>query len=141
MRFIKGCVAAVLCTAACSNERVTTATGGESHTNPGAGGAATAAVPLEQDRPGLQQEATISDAQARAIALQRVPGGQIVEGELEEEGGRLVYEYEVRAADGRRVIEVQVDARTGAVLGADSEGDDADDGEDADGPEDDEPRR
>jgi uncharacterized membrane protein YkoI len=83
---------------------------------------------VQEDRPGLLAQATISDAKARLVVLQRVPGGRILEGELEEEGGRLLYSYEVRVANGRGVVEVEIDARTGAVVSEERDGDDEEEG-------------
>jgi hypothetical protein len=71
-------------------------------------------IALEEDSPGLMERATVADANARVIALQRMPGGSVVEAELEEEDGRLVYSYEIRVADGRGKVEI--DATTAAVL-------------------------
>jgi hypothetical protein len=71
-------------------------------------------IALEEDRPGLLGQARVTDANARVIALQRVPGGRVVEAELEEEDGRLVYSYEISVADGRSKVEI--DATTGAVV-------------------------
>lgn len=71
-------------------------------------------IALEEDSPGLLEQARISDANARVIALQRIPGGTVVEAELEEDDGRLVYSYEIRDAGGRGKVEI--DARTAAVL-------------------------
>jgi len=71
-------------------------------------------IALEEDSPGLSGQARVSDANARVLALQRVRGGKVVEAELEEERGRLVYSYEIRVSDGRGVVEI--DATTGAVV-------------------------
>jgi hypothetical protein len=128
-------LAATLFTAACSNAGVTAAT-----TTPERAAERTArisepqvastvaaigsgTIALEEDSPGLLVRARVTDANARVIALQRVPGGRIAEAELEEERGRLVYSYEIRVADGRGFVEI--DARTGAVLSEQrKEGDD-----------------
>jgi uncharacterized membrane protein YkoI len=91
------------------------------------GAIAAQAVALEEDRPGLLQQTRVTDANARVIALRQVPGGRIVEAELEEEGGQLVYEYEIRVADGRGLVEVAIDARTGAVLSEERDDSAADD--------------
>ena len=126
MRTLGLALTATLLTTACSNAGVTAAA-----TTPETTAAMTAQITerqvattvaaigrgtigLEEDRPGLLERARVTDANARVIALQRVPGGSIVEAELEEEGGRLVYSYEIRVADGRGIVEI--DARTGAVL-------------------------
>ena len=48
------------------------------------------------------------------IAAGRVPG-DVLEVELEDEHGRLIYDLKILAGNGR-VREVEIDARTGAVL-------------------------
>lgn len=47
--------------------------------------------------------------------------GRLLEVELEEDDGRLVYEVEV-LAEGGRVVELVYDARTGELLGAEGAG-------------------
>lgn len=49
-----------------------------------------------------------------AIATARVPG-DVLEVELEDEHGRLIYDLKILARNGR-VREVEIDAKTGAVL-------------------------
>lgn len=71
---------------------------------------------LEEDSPGLLAQATISDAAARAVALERFPGGQIVDAEIDQDAGRVVYKYEVRVASERRRVDVDIDAKTGAIV-------------------------
>lgn len=53
------------------------------------------------------------------IALGVVPG-EIIEVELEREDGRLVYEVDVLTSTGR-LRQVEIDARTGEVLGVEDE--------------------
>ncbi len=97
------------------------------------------AVELREATPGLLARATITLDAARATALERVSGA-IVEAELEEERGVLLYSFEVRQANGA-VSEVEIDAGSGAVLSVEEEDeadegradDDSDDGEDTDG--------
>lgn len=48
------------------------------------------------------------------IAQEKAPG-DVIKVKLSDEDGRLVYELKVLAASGR-VLEVELDARTGAVL-------------------------
>ncbi len=50
-----------------------------------------------------------------AVALGRYPGASLLEVELEEEDGRYVYELELLTAGGE-VRELEIDARSGAVL-------------------------
>ena len=94
---------------------------------------ATAAWKVQHDRNVLQERARISADDARATALAAVPGGKIVESELEEENGRLIYSFDIEAADGTH--DVEIDAITGQVLQSalESEDDDHDDDDRDDG--------
>ena len=77
--------------------------------------------------------ATISADEARAIALEAVGGGEVVETERDDEDGKQVWEVEVRA--GADEHDVDIDAVGGQVLSTESEvadQDDADADDDAD---------
>ena len=45
----------------------------------------------------------------------KVAPGEVLEVELEEDDGRMIYEIEILESSGR-VLEVEIDARAGAVL-------------------------
>lgn len=64
----------------------------------------------------LKAEAKIGEAEARATAMKQVPKGTIQSGELEREGGRLIYSFDIKVAGKRGIEEVNVDAMTGAVV-------------------------
>jgi uncharacterized membrane protein YkoI len=64
----------------------------------------------------LEAQAKISKADAQKIALEKVPGGTIKEGEIEQEKGRLIWSFDIATAGTKEITEVQVDAMTGAVL-------------------------
>jgi uncharacterized membrane protein YkoI len=100
---------------------------------------AMAPVALREERPGLLARARITEAEARSLALARVPAGRVVDAELEEEDGRLVYSYdlEVDGLPGR--MDVEIDAMTGEVLGVEHE--DEEDSEDDADPDESEDRR
>ncbi len=72
---------------------------------------------------GAHQEAQIPIEDARAAAVERVPG-QIVEEELEREDGRLIYSFHVETSDGRGAKEVNVDANDGRIVSVETEDDD-----------------
>src|SRR5688572_21533190 len=82
--------------------------------------------------------ATVTEEEAKAAATAAV-AGEVGEVDLDDEGGSLVYEVEVRAADGTET-DVLVDAGDGTVLlteaEAEAEGDD-DEGDDDEGDDDD----
>jgi uncharacterized membrane protein YkoI len=67
--------------------------------------------------PALQARAKIDCAAARKTALARLGGKglRVKSAELEEEGGKLVYSFDVARKGASGVDEVQVDAVTGAV--------------------------
>ena len=86
----------------------------------------------DDDSPEMQaklaKKAKISPEQARKIATDKVPG-TIVEEELERENGKLVYSIEIRDAN-QKVFDVEVDARTGAIVNVEEEFEDEEDEDD-----------
>jgi uncharacterized membrane protein YkoI len=80
-----------------------------------------AQVVLKEEKSGLLAQAKVTDATARAAALAKVPGGAIVEAEIEEEKGKLIYSYDIKIGGKDGLEEVTVDARTGAVLSVEHE--------------------
>ncbi len=91
---------------------------------------------ITEARPGLADRAGIPGDRALAIAAAEFPGGTVVEAEIEEEDGRLVYDIHVKV-DGDGEYEVLIDAMTGAVVDVELEDDD-DDADDEDDEDDDE---
>jgi len=64
----------------------------------------------------LHAEAKISEAQARTMALAKVPGGSISSSELEKEHGRLIWSFDIAQVGSKNITEVQVDAKTGKIV-------------------------
>ncbi|MFN8581801.1 MAG: PepSY domain-containing protein [Gemmatimonadaceae bacterium] len=60
--------------------------------------------------------ARISEDSARAIALAQVPGGRVIEAELEKEHGKLIWSFDVKVVGKSGVEEVQIDATSGALV-------------------------
>lgn len=86
---------------------------------------------MKEEREGLLARATYSAEAARQQALAAVPGGVIVESEIEEEDGRLVYCFEISVAGQKGVTEVEIDAVSGELISTEQEPeDDEDDGDD-----------
>ncbi|HEY0810404.1 MAG TPA: PepSY domain-containing protein [Longimicrobiales bacterium] len=83
---------------------------------------------VEEEQSGLLARATYSVEAARKQALAAVPGGVVVESEIEEEHGRLIYSFEIKVAGQDGVTEVEIDAMTGELIGTEHESDE-DDGE------------
>src|SRR6266540_4186512 len=65
----------------------------------------------------LMKEARVSMDSARAIALARVPGTTVKSGEIERENGRLIYSFDLETAGRSGIDEVNVNARTGKIVG------------------------
>ena len=58
---------------------------------------------------------------ARGTALGRIPG-EVVEEELEQENGRLVYSFEIRPTEaGVKLKEVHIDANDGTIVAVEDE--------------------
>ena len=66
----------------------------------------------------LRAEAKISMAAARKTALSLVPKGRVKSSELERENGRLLYSFDIATRGKSGIDEVQIDALTGAQIGA-----------------------
>jgi uncharacterized membrane protein YkoI len=64
----------------------------------------------------LQAQAKVTKAEAEKAALERVPNGTIKEGELEKEKGKLIWSFDMATPGTKEITEVQVDARSGAVI-------------------------
>ncbi len=75
-----------------------------------------------EDQAALRRQARVSEAQARATAAARVPGGRLKDHELENEDGRLIYSFEFEVPGKKGIQEVNVDARTGTVVSVEHEG-------------------
>lgn len=68
------------------------------------------------------QKPKIAESQARDSARARVPHGHVQGEELEREGGRLIYSYDMKVPGRSGIQEVNVDAMTGEVVGTSHEG-------------------
>jgi uncharacterized membrane protein YkoI len=64
----------------------------------------------------LKAEAKVSEADAIATAEKEVPDGKIESAEIEREGGKLIYSFDVKQPHKSGVEEVNVDAVTGTVV-------------------------
>ena len=73
-------------------------------------------VKVKEASAGLAAQATVSADSAQKLAIAQVPKGWIKEAELEEEKGTLIYSYDIKTAGKSGVDEVQIDAKTGAVV-------------------------
>jgi uncharacterized membrane protein YkoI len=69
----------------------------------------------------LVKQATVSEANAAKTVAARLPNGRIQAVELENEGGRLIYSYEVKVQGRSGIEEINVNAKTGAVVNTEHE--------------------
>ncbi len=69
----------------------------------------------------LVKQAKVSEADAARKALAATPNGEIRAVELESEGGRLIYSYELKVKGHAGIEEVNVNAVTGAVVNTEHE--------------------
>jgi uncharacterized membrane protein YkoI len=75
----------------------------------------------QQKEAKLQAQAKITRADAERIALAKVPGGTIKEGELEKEKGKIIYSFDIATPGTKDITEVNVDALTGDVVALEHE--------------------
>lgn len=69
----------------------------------------------------LMKQAKVAEADAAKAAAAKVPNGQIQAVELESEDGRLIYSYEIKVPGRSGIEEVNVNAKTGDVVGSEHE--------------------
>ncbi len=64
----------------------------------------------------------VAEKTARATALARIPNGVVKSEELENEGGHLIYSYDIKVPGKPGIDEVNIDAMTGKILNVAHEG-------------------
>ena len=69
----------------------------------------------------LQAQAKLTRGEAEKIALSKVPGGTIKEGELEKEKGKLIWSFDISVPGSKDIKEVQVDAISGEIVAMETE--------------------
>ena len=74
-----------------------------------------------QKQARLQAESKITRAEAEKIALAKVPGGTIKEGEIEKENGNLIWSFDITTPGTADITEVQVSALNGDVIAIEKE--------------------
>ena len=70
----------------------------------------------------LAAQAKITEAEAIAAAQAAYPGSTVTVKELDGENGKVIYDLKVQPADGSKAFEAAVDAVTGKLLAAESDG-------------------
>src|ERR1017187_6851650 len=69
----------------------------------------------------LQAQAKVSRPEAEKIALAKVPGGTIKEGEIEKEKGKLIWSFDIATPGAADITEINVDAMSGEVVAIEKE--------------------
>lgn len=69
----------------------------------------------------LKALAKVTESDARAKALAKVPGGTVESVELEREHGKLIWSFDVRDPRSPNIIEIQIDAKNGRIVSKKSE--------------------
>ena len=64
----------------------------------------------------LQKEAKMTMKDARVMAEKTVPGATVQAGEIEREGGKLIYSFDMKVAGKSGIEEVNIDAMTGKLI-------------------------
>ena len=85
------------------------------------GAGLTACVSEKQEQAQLAAQARVSRADAEKSALTKAPNGTVKAAELEKEKGRLIWSFDIATPVPRTITEVQVDAKTGAVVSVEKE--------------------
>lgn len=86
------------------------------------GAAAQQHTDYKRDLPSrLMKQTSVTEPAAARTALAKVHNGRIQAVELENENGRLIYSYEIKAPGRSGVQEVNVNAKTGAVVNVEHE--------------------
>jgi uncharacterized membrane protein YkoI len=74
------------------------------------------ALAAKDSQAALMAEAKVTEAQATATALAKIPNGIVKSSELEREHGRLIWSFDVAKPSTPGVTEIQVDAKTGRIV-------------------------
>jgi uncharacterized membrane protein YkoI len=70
----------------------------------------------EGSQAALKAQTKVTEAEAEKTALAKVSGGSIKSSELEEEGGKLIWSFDIATPKSRNITEVQVDAKSGKIV-------------------------
>lgn len=63
-----------------------------------------------------EKEAKVTREEAKEIALRQLPGGTVVDVDLEKKKGKLFWQVEIKSQDAKTKKEVKIDASSGEVL-------------------------
>jgi hypothetical protein len=72
---------------------------------------------VKETKPGLFKKARITTDSAIVLAKAKLPKATLDAGEIEEEGGQLIYSFDFKTAGKTGIDEVNIDAMTGKLVG------------------------
>jgi uncharacterized membrane protein YkoI len=72
---------------------------------------------VKETKPGLLKKAKITPDSAIAVAKAKLPKATLDAGEIEEEGGKLIYSFDFKTPGKSGIDEVNIDAMTGKLVG------------------------
>jgi peptidase YpeB-like protein len=80
----------------------------------------------KMDKGTLKQQATVTKSEAKKVALAEVKKrglyhAKVKEAELEQEKGLLIWSFDIATRGTKDITEVQVDAKTGAIVSVTTE--------------------
>jgi uncharacterized membrane protein YkoI len=80
----------------------------------------------KEEKTDLKQQATVSKSEAKKVALAEIKKRglhhpKVKESELEQEKGLLVWSFDIKTKGTKDITEVQVDAKTGAIVSVTTE--------------------
>ena len=83
-----------------------------------ASGVVAQASPLKvkEEKKGMFKMVKVAPADAIKTAQAQFPNATIKSGELEKEGGKLIYTFDIQRPGVKGIEEVNIDANTGAVI-------------------------
>jgi hypothetical protein len=76
---------------------------------------------MEHGKNTVAAKAKLSKEDAVQIAMTKVPGGTVKEGELEMENGILIWSFDVATPNSKNITEVNINAVTGKIVAVDVE--------------------
>ena len=71
---------------------------------------------LAQDDAKLVNQAKVSKAGAEKIALGKVPDATVKSAEIETEGGKLIWSFDLSRPGSKDITEVNIDALSGKII-------------------------
>jgi hypothetical protein len=75
------------------------------------------AAKVKETKPGLLKKAKITADSAIKTAQAMLPKATLDAGEIEEEGGKLIFSFDFKTAGKTGIDEVNIDAMTGKLVG------------------------